>query len=229
MRKETLILISAGILLCMLVLIYVQVGSGRQHGPPEQPGVQSAAEVYRNFQYGYKFTLPNGWRIATALMAASNPTSALQTADFVAITQLSPAEELSIAKQVEQLNPDHNIVSMQAVLTGSTFTVTPVTMDLGLEFASRLSAKYFRNTTIPAAKNVRADTIEAGMSVARYELPSPNSPDVDIETVFVPFTGSLLLDSYGAPVRGFIIRTNHDRAFSESAFTNFYKSFKYLR
>jgi hypothetical protein len=205
------------------------------HSPSERTDLGSSSSTavnskYTNDFYGYSVIIPNGYGLATDVMAASNDNEVTSTADFVVVTDLPPAREKLVAAQIQKLDPQRNLVSAQAAITGNDFTISPVIVDLGWDFAKHFAELAVPGTNIPTVEDLVSDTLDDGQGVVHYSIAVIDDPSMRLETVFVPVSSSSQEQKLvTTPIKGFLVQSLDDASFSEPAFTSFYKSFELFR
>lgn len=183
---------------------------------------------YSNSRYQYDVKAPSGWRLATNITSATNPSIRLDNAEFVYFTRLSCANELQVSGAVAKDNPFWGGQPVQAELNaGNLIVVYANVSDGGLDFALQASKITLRNTNVHPASNVSREMLPSGINAVRYEL--RNSTDtLPYETVFVPAQRPIQ-NAFGYPVKGFTIQVGMGNFFSEESFSSFYRSFGYSR
>lgn len=225
-----LLIILGSVLVALLVSNFYRA---RQTQGPQDASASSTNPVLSSFtndRYGYSVTVPYGYRLANEIIAASNSNESRNTADFVVVTDLPPAQEQLVAAQIRKLDPQNRLVSAQAVLTGNDFTVSPVNVDLGWDFAKHFAALTVPGTNIATVQDLASDTLDDGQEAVSYSLAIIDNPSIRLETVFIS-TGSTGREQALATtsVQGFLIQALDDASFSEPAFASFYRSFDLSR
>lgn len=181
-----------GSVLVALLFFYLhharQTRGSLEASAPSNNAVQSE---YVNDRYGYSITIPNGYRLANEMIAASNGSGSTNTAEFLVVTDLPPAQEQLVAKQIRKLDPQDTLVSAQEVLTGNDFTVSPSNVDLGWDFAKHFAAMTVPGTNIATIQDLASDTLDDGQEAVRYSLAIIDNPKIRLETVFIPASSTL--------------------------------------
>jgi hypothetical protein len=121
----------------------------------------------------------------------------------------------------------HSAVPYQDLSSGQTITIIVTSIDLGLDFALRMSSTTSWSVGAPWITNVSTDTIQSGVPVVKYSLTSGESTDKNLQTVFIP-DARMIVNGGGAPVKGVLLQTISDATFSQATWHDFYDSFQYL-
>jgi hypothetical protein len=223
----SIVLIACCTVSVLLRAVYLPPSSDRS-GSSSQAVV--VANHYTNDRYEYSVTIPEGYWLAEDIMAASNDNETANAADYVVVTNLPPTQEQFVAAQIRKLDPQTNLVPLQAILTGNDFVISPAVTDLGFDFAQHFAGLAAPGTSIPIVENLATDTLDNGKGAVRYSLAIIDNPAMRLETEFIPISSSSYQQRLATTsIQGFLIQSLEDASFSGAAFTTFYKSFDLSR
>jgi hypothetical protein len=191
---------------------------------PEFQGTQSFATstnsqlTYCNQRYDFSITLPDGWRVATRLMRAAQPSSFLETyrvdtSDIFLITNMTVASETVLAEQVESITAKGGFVTTE-FSTGKIMALA----------VSELSPEAVRGGV--ASSVLQAVKLASGLPAVQFIDKGPSETAKPLLQIFVPFYGHVT-DGWGGDVRSIRISTTVDESTSKDAFRLLYDSFRY--
>jgi len=190
----------------------------------QSPACGQVVRDYTNARYDYEVTAPDGWRLATSITSATNPSDTIPYAEFVYFTKLTCRDEESLAATVTHALWGGDAVESE-LSAGNLMALYANTSDGGLNFALAASKMTFRGTNVPVVSNIASETLESDINAVRYEIRSATGT-IPNEDIFVPLQKPAL-NEFGTPVLGFTMQVGLGEFYSDSDFTAFYRSFQY--